>query len=715
MRTLCLLFAVLFTVNGLTAEEKRYKVAVMEIEDRSASLDAKMLENAAEYLRGELAATNKFVLISKDRQREIMIKEQKKESWKECYDQQCRVQLGQALSADSILHSSVNLFGGVYTITIELVDLAKEATVKGAKAKFDGTEKGLMQALDKILLQIADRPVSFDPGAMQTKEVKGVEIGTVSLSALPTVKVESASFGDVEEKTKISEIVLPDIIPDEVDPDVLVLYDKALKADKKGKENPEMAIRAWTQLKMYTKKNPYIKQAEQRIAEWKEFSRMEDLGKRYKKAVAMDPYGKFFPEKVIALWQNLLKDSGGTPYAETATKRIAVWNDFVSKVKAYKEKQEAFAQQHGKDIDKLVKVLPLDLFNEGQKRAMLIRYLEAYAPFYGVEDIDSVLDRLSDPNLSRRLRELVFNELLTKEMYQKCKSGDAGACYISASLKEVENPQESLELFVNACKDGVVNACIKAGTTRYEEGNTDSVEYFSIACSWESPQGCHSLAFLTEIGFGVDRSKDLAIALYNKACQMGNSTSCQMSRNIERTGYSSDQAAAIIEKRTMQKKVDDALGTEGNDLAREVESRKREDFQKATRTVKTKETYRPYLWPGVGLIIGGVVLAVGGGVAFYYLADDRYSSYDRWMTDDAIMGGIASGMTQDEYIAKTKKIWDTAKTYEAVEYAFIGVGCAAAVAGVVLISLPPEKREVVKEVSFAPMPGGFMVSAGFAF
>lgn len=154
MRKIIILLAVLVVGFTLFAEEKKAKVAVMDIEDRSATLDPAMLDNAAEYLRGNLAATNKFVLISKDRQRQIMIKEQKKESWKECYDQNCRIQLGQALSADTLLQSSINLFGGKYTITVEMVDLAKEATVKAAKAEFDGTEAGLMKAIEEIGKQI---------------------------------------------------------------------------------------------------------------------------------------------------------------------------------------------------------------------------------------------------------------------------------------------------------------------------------------------------------------------------------------------------------------------------------------------------------------------------------------------------------------------------------------------------------------------------------
>lgn len=147
----CLL--VLFTV--LFAQEKQAKLAVMEIEDKSGKLSKALLENAAEALRTEIGATNKFVLISKDRQRKAMIKGQKKESWKECYDQSCRIELGQALTADRILTGIVTYFGKKYILTAELIDLAKEATVKTAKAEFDGTEVGLSEAISSIATQIA--------------------------------------------------------------------------------------------------------------------------------------------------------------------------------------------------------------------------------------------------------------------------------------------------------------------------------------------------------------------------------------------------------------------------------------------------------------------------------------------------------------------------------------------------------------------------------
>ena len=154
MRNIASLLLVVAITIALIAQERQTKLAVMEIDDKSGKLSKKLLDNAAEALRTELVASNKFIVISKDRQRQAMIKGEKKESWKECYDQSCRIQLGQALTADSILTGIVTYFGKKYTLTVELIDLAKEATVKAAKADFDGSEDGLAEAITDISSQL---------------------------------------------------------------------------------------------------------------------------------------------------------------------------------------------------------------------------------------------------------------------------------------------------------------------------------------------------------------------------------------------------------------------------------------------------------------------------------------------------------------------------------------------------------------------------------
>lgn len=713
MRNILILLMVLVVGLTLFAEEKKAKVAVMDIEDRSATLDAAMLNNAVEYLRSELAATNRFVLISKDRQKQVLIKEEKKESWKDCYDQNCRVQLGQALSADTLLQSSVNLFGGIYTLTVEMVDLAKEATVRGAKAKFDGTEEGLRRALDKIMLQIAGRTVKFDPGTVAATTVKGVEIGSVSLSALPSVKVAEAQFQSADTLFSLAPVT-PEVVAADVDTDVLVAYDAALKTDKMGKDIPIKALLAWKELARFKKNNPYLGLAQTRVAQWTQYMNSLELAERYKKAVSFDRYGRFFPDRVIDRWQSLAKAAQGTPYLETAQQRIAAWKEFVAKVDTYRAEQIRFVKQHGDDVTKLRKLLKLDLFTEAQKRAMLIRYLEAYAPFYGMEDIDQVIDPLGDLKLEKRMRELIFNDLLAKEMDDKCGGGNTAACYIGGSLKEVSDPKAAYAYFDTACKNGIVNACIKMGNAKYEENNPEAAEYFSLACSWESPQGCNYIAYLAEIGFGIDRSVSLATALYQKACDMGQERSCVMHKNITASGFSSDQAAAIVQKKHIDAKIDAAVGTDGNDIAAAVEQKKISDLRQTARTVKAEESYQPYLWPGVGLIIGGAVLAVAGGAGFGVAAQNKMDDYDKKMLPANIQAAVAAGASQDAYLKDARKLWDDAQTFGALEYTFIGVGCAAVAAGVVL-AVWPGKREVMKSVSFAPVPGGFVVAAGFEF
>ncbi|HNT28338.1 MAG TPA: PEGA domain-containing protein, partial [bacterium] len=89
------------------------------------------------------------------------------------------IELGQALTADRILTGIVTYFGKQYTLTAELIDLAKEATIKTAKAEFDGSEEGLAEAIKSIAAQIADKKAggsSFKEGKIG-EQVEDWDIG----------------------------------------------------------------------------------------------------------------------------------------------------------------------------------------------------------------------------------------------------------------------------------------------------------------------------------------------------------------------------------------------------------------------------------------------------------------------------------------------------------------------------------------------------------
>lgn len=143
--------AVLLLVT-ITARDRRPKLAVMEIEDADNSFKQRTLEKASEYLRGKIAASNKFMLIARERQRK-KAKRLRKESYKQCYDKSCQIPLGQSLAADTILSAKITYFQGRYTLSVELIDLAKEATVKAASFNFK-RKKELSGVLDAVVRKI---------------------------------------------------------------------------------------------------------------------------------------------------------------------------------------------------------------------------------------------------------------------------------------------------------------------------------------------------------------------------------------------------------------------------------------------------------------------------------------------------------------------------------------------------------------------------------
>lgn len=137
---------------------ERTVLAVMAIEDSSATMEASLLANVQEMLRGKLSATGHFVVIDRGRQEEKLkqlVRAQKKESYRECYDESCQIPLGQALAADSILRTTISCLGTSCMLSCELVELEKEAATIGGTADFDYANVATLKtALDSVVTQL---------------------------------------------------------------------------------------------------------------------------------------------------------------------------------------------------------------------------------------------------------------------------------------------------------------------------------------------------------------------------------------------------------------------------------------------------------------------------------------------------------------------------------------------------------------------------------
>lgn len=681
--TLLFISVLFLSVTGF-AQERQPKIAVMEIIDNSKTLNAEMLAAGAEYLRSEFVSTKGFVVISKERQDKVAIKELKKESYKECYDKQCQIPLAQALSADTMLRSSINFFGGIYTVTVEMVDLAKEATVKGEKSDFDGTEDGLRKALAKIVIQMTGKTVAYNPAVMDEKQRVEVKIGGMELSAIPQVKVKEETFTSIDTGGLVAELKIEATLNLEAPADLLVLYDKAVDVDKRGRENPQFAIEAWKKVADFKDPNPYRKTAQDRITDWKKNIRYQELAEIYNAAVASDKYGNFFPQEAITGWKALMNDPNDNPYFEKAVRRYSEWTNFAKGIENYTANRKQFEEQHKKDVETLIKVLPLKILGNKQKKELLLRYIEIYSPFYGVEDYIYLIDVLTDQVLIGDLKGMINNEVTRREAVQSCSGGKPVFCYLAGSMIEVENPKASMENYAKACEGGIITACNKAGAISFEKTDMNSPKYFKKSCEWGSSKGCHNMAYLAEIGFGMERSTLLSARLYTKACGLGNETSCAAAGKVREIGFSSKQAeSTYLMLKEIKGAKNDGVLTESEQM--QMNKRLAEyKQQQAQKKIAEKKPKYPYLWWGVGLAGAGVALS-GAGLGLNLAAVSKFDEYNRLSKIETM-----NGLDQSSYISKAESYRNDGKKLSAAAISLYVIGGVSAVTGVILALIPGE-------------------------
>ena len=187
MKKICIALVLFCAFFKMFAEDdEKLRLAVMEFEDRSGKISKQTLSDATEYVRASIISSNTYIVISKERQEQEMIKEMKKESYKACNDKNCQIPLGQALSADTIMRTTITFFGGIYTIASELIDLEKEATIIGAKKNYNGDEVAMREALDFIV----EKVISTYQNEI-TKETRAAQEAEKSRLAEENKKAES--------------------------------------------------------------------------------------------------------------------------------------------------------------------------------------------------------------------------------------------------------------------------------------------------------------------------------------------------------------------------------------------------------------------------------------------------------------------------------------------------------------------------------------------
>lgn len=159
-------------------------VAVFDIENKGANLRKEVLNRLADYLAAKLAETGTFETVPRDQVRERIIA-LKRESYKECYEQSCQIELGKALAADKSLATTILKIGKMCEVYSTLYDLTKETTENAGSAETTCDEVGIKNALRVIVAKLSGRseqPVVPTP-VETTSQARSANYGELIVNA----------------------------------------------------------------------------------------------------------------------------------------------------------------------------------------------------------------------------------------------------------------------------------------------------------------------------------------------------------------------------------------------------------------------------------------------------------------------------------------------------------------------------------------------------
>ena len=196
-------------------------LAVMEIDDRNNIMEEGVAGNLTEYLRGLVTESGRFVVIDRGRYSNAMktlVKQEKKESYKQCYDRSCQVPLGRALAADKILVASVLVLGTKIIVKAEIVNLATEASESGATSQTSmdpqfGRVDRIATALGEVIAKLTGDGQAVSEVSRTHTVTAAPSTETVDMPVSPAVTLEERANRAEAEWAQINKIARDDRIP----------------------------------------------------------------------------------------------------------------------------------------------------------------------------------------------------------------------------------------------------------------------------------------------------------------------------------------------------------------------------------------------------------------------------------------------------------------------------------------------------------------------
>lgn len=128
-------------------------IAVFDIENRGASFEAAALSNLTDYLAARLSE-NGYQLVPRA-EIKTRLREAQAESYRECFDQACQIELGKELAAEKTVSTQILKIADTCQVTSVMYDLRTASTERAATAEAQCDERSLLEAIKTIVTKLS--------------------------------------------------------------------------------------------------------------------------------------------------------------------------------------------------------------------------------------------------------------------------------------------------------------------------------------------------------------------------------------------------------------------------------------------------------------------------------------------------------------------------------------------------------------------------------
>lgn len=129
---------------------------VFNIQDMSGKFDGTLVDQLTEYLSAQVGQRLKFKVAPREKLRE-RLSAVKTDSYKQCYDRSCQIELGKALAANKTVSTTLIQIGTNCIFNSTVIDLKTEAAELSASAKGGCGEDQLLESLGKVVQALAGK------------------------------------------------------------------------------------------------------------------------------------------------------------------------------------------------------------------------------------------------------------------------------------------------------------------------------------------------------------------------------------------------------------------------------------------------------------------------------------------------------------------------------------------------------------------------------